>query len=295
MFASHVFHGSMVAEQLACSLPNKGDPVSIPEPSHSGFSHLRIMPDNVVGQQSFSGISHFPHPSILVLLHINLAPPSSDLKTSLLRAVQVPSISSLTSIQEAAMSEDDGGRRTMFFSHEELDRLAEHMVGSLHRYRENIVIPRVAGPVHVKTREEKMVEAAFESCTFKSAMSCVIGYGLGAVIGLFSASVGPTVPLPNEKTQTAREVSASLLSRVLREMKGTMLSYGKNFALIGAVFSAVECTIESYRGKSDWKNGTYAGAVTGGVIGLRAGIKAGVIGAAGFAAFSTLIDYIMHR
>lgn len=67
------------------------------------------------------------------------------------------------------------------------------------------------------------------------------------------------------------------------------------------------------RGKSDWKNGTYAGGVTGGLIGLRgvkwlwfiylekivklcfvAGVKAGVIGAAGFAAFSTAIDYYMH-
>lgn len=63
------------------------------------------------------------------------------------------------------------------------------------------------------------------------------------------------------KQQTAREI--------FREMKGTTLGYAKNFAMIGAVFALIECNIESARGKSDWKNGTYAGGVTGGLIGLR--------------------------
>lgn len=137
-----------------------------------------------------------------------------------------------------------------------------------------------------------------------------LGYGLGAAIGLFSSSVNPNISTGIEKQQTTREV--------FREMRSTTHSYAKNFALIGMVFSAVECTIESVRsnwliylslkftlidriiiqsrGKTDWKNGTYAGAVTGGIIGLRAGIKAGIVGAAGFAAFSTVIDYYMrHR
>lgn len=64
-----------------------------------------------------------------------------------------------------------------------------------------------------------------------------------------------------QQNQTAREI--------LREMKNSMLSYAKNFAILGAVFSGVECCIETARGKSDWKNGTYAGGVTGGLIGLR--------------------------
>lgn len=82
-----------------------------------------------------------------------------------------------------------------------------------------------------------------------------------------------------------------------------------------------------YRGTTDWKNGTYAGGITGGLIGVRgklslnnlegrhkiincidsvgasllflfwlisAGLKAGLLGAAGFAAFSTVIDYYMR-
>lgn len=62
---------------------------------------------------------------------------------------------------------------------------------------------------------------------------------MGAAIGLFSASVNPNMsdPLGNEKKQTAREI--------FREMRSTTHGYAKNFALIGCVFSAVECAIES--------------------------------------------------
>lgn len=88
------------------------------------------------------------------------------------------------------------------------------------------------------------------------------GYGLGAVVGLFTSSLMPNVTDPMaQQNQTAREI--------MREMKNSMLSYAKNFAILGAVFSGIECCIESARGRSDWKNGTYAGGVTGGLIGLR--------------------------
>lgn len=106
------------------------------------------------------------------------------------------------------------------------------------RYRENIIIPHNLGPVQIKTNEEKLIEATVESCFFKSFMACVLGYGLGAAIGLFSSSVNPNIATPGiEKTQTAREV--------FREMRSTTHGYAKNFALIGMVFSAVECTIET--------------------------------------------------
>lgn len=64
------------------------------------------------------------------------------------------------------------------------------------------------------------------------------GFGLGAAIGLFSSSVNPNVASV-EKQQTAKEI--------FREMKTTTVGYAKNFAVVGCVFSAVECTIESVR------------------------------------------------
>lgn len=65
----------------------------------------------------------------------------------------------------------------------------------------------------------------------------MLGYGLGAAIGLFSASMGPT----------GTEIEQQTARQVFKEMKNTTLGYAKNFAMIGALFAAVECTIESVR------------------------------------------------
>jgi len=60
---------------------------------------------------------------------------------------------------------------------------------------------------------------------------------LGAAIGLFSASVNPTITGQEAKQQTAREV--------FKDLKVSTLGYAKNFAMIGLMFSAVECAIET--------------------------------------------------
>ncbi|KOC64162.1 Mitochondrial import inner membrane translocase subunit Tim22 [Habropoda laboriosa] len=167
----------------------------------------------------------------------------------------------------------------------DLDNIAMYLTGTQQRFRENIIIPRTVGPVHLMNNEEKLIQRAMESCIMKTVSSCVMGYGLGAALGLFTSSVNPNISV--DEKQSFREV--------FKEMKTTTLSYAKNFAIFACMFTAIECTIESYRGKTDWKNGTYAGGLTGGIIGLRAGVKAGLFGAASFAAFSLVIDYYTHK
>lgn len=63
----------------------------------------------------------------------------------------------------------------IFFPQRELDDVARRLISSGTQYRENIIIPRLLGPVHIKTREEKLIEATMESCAFKSGISCVLG------------------------------------------------------------------------------------------------------------------------
>lgn len=101
------------------------------------------------------------------------------------------------------MSNEPNAPSRRQFTADEWNYLTNYFVGNNFRYRENIIIPRSLGPVQIKTNEEKMVEAFFEGCPFKVVMSCVAGYGLGAVIGLFSSSIGPG-SVTSVETQTAR-------------------------------------------------------------------------------------------
>lgn len=64
------------------------------------------------------------------------------------------------------------------------------------------------------------------------------GFALGGAIGLFTSSVNPQIKPPGEQ-ETVREI--------IREMKTSSLGYAKNFAVLGAVFSGVECIVETVR------------------------------------------------
>ncbi|XP_001364498.1 mitochondrial import inner membrane translocase subunit Tim22 [Monodelphis domestica] len=167
--------------------------------------------------------------------------------------------------------------------------LLQHLVGDKRQPR--LLEPGALGgiPSPVKSEEQKMIEKAMESCAFKAALACVGGFVLGGAFGVFTAGIDTNVgfdPKDPYRTPTAREV--------LKDMGQRGLSYAKNFAIVGAIFSCTECLVESYRGKSDWKNSVISGCITGGAIGFRAGLKAGAIGCGGFAAFSAAIDYYLR-
>ena len=80
--------------------------------------------------------------------------------------------------------------------------------------------------------------------------------------------MGPTsyeMANPNASTVLNRESIKS----IFKEMGHRMSSNAKTFGKIGALYSAVECTIESYRAKHDLYNVGAAGFITGGLLSLK--------------------------
>lgn len=106
--------------------------------------------------------------------------------------------------------------------------------------RGSIFVPFQFGGPQFKTSQEKLVENTMESCTFKAIFSGVVGFGIGALLGIFSASVGPDLSMTAEPEKFK-------LSQYLKEMKGKIMSHGKSFAVLGLMFAFTECQIESVR------------------------------------------------
>ncbi|KAK2790032.1 Mitochondrial import inner membrane translocase subunit tim22 [Emmonsiellopsis sp. PD_33] len=141
----------------------------------------------------------------------------------------------------------------------------------------------------------EQIQTAMESCPAKSVMAGGMGFVLGGAFGLFMSSMSYDTPL----TPQGREISSlpvrEQLRRGLKDMGRRSYSSGKNFAVVGALFSGTECCIEGLRAKNDLANGAAAGCITGGALGARAGPQAALLGCAGFAAFSTAIDVYMRQ
>lgn len=77
------------------------------------------------------------------------------------------------------------------------------------------------------------------------------------------------------------------------QMRVRGMSTAKNFAIVGGVYSSLECLLEKARGRKDTKNTIASGAATGAILAARAGPQAMLVGATGFAGFSILMDVVM--
>ncbi|GAM84042.1 hypothetical protein ANO11243_020330 [Dothideomycetidae sp. 11243] len=148
-----------------------------------------------------------------------------------------------------------------------------------------------------KLKEQQMISGmhmAMESCVGKSAMSGVMGFGLGGVFGLFMSSMRYDTPMTAQGNEIAKLPVRDQLRQGFREMGRASWSSARNFGKVGLLYSGIECGIEGYRGKNEMANPVVAGCLTGGILAKNGGPQAVAVGCVGFAAFSAAIEYYMH-
>eukprot|EP01089_Gocevia_fonbrunei_P014356 TRINITY_DN3919_c0_g3_i1.p1 TRINITY_DN3919_c0_g3~~TRINITY_DN3919_c0_g3_i1.p1 ORF type:complete len:215 (-),score=43.11 TRINITY_DN3919_c0_g3_i1:72-716(-) len=139
--------------------------------------------------------------------------------------------------------------------------------------------------------------AMSENCLFASAQATVAGFGFGFLMGAFFSSLG-SAEASNTFYRYGMPDPPKIHWRVqvLEGFKGAGrngMFMAKTFAVVGALYSGIECVIEKKRGKADIYNAVYAGCATGGLLGIRAGPTAACFGCAGFAAFSAGIELLL--
>lgn len=141
---------------------------------------------------------------------------------------------------------------------------------------------------------KKMVEF-MQLCPGKTIMAGGSGFFLGGFFGLFMASMAYDVPTgTNAVSHISQLPFKQQMKLQFTDMAKRSWGSAKNFGYIGAIYSGVECSIESFRAKHDIYNGVSAGCITGAGLSIKAGPQAAFLGCAGFAAFSTAIDLYLR-
>ena len=113
------------------------------------------------------------------------------------------------------------------------------------------------------------------------AVSGLAGIVLGAVLAPFNSSMQAQIehlPLRQQFVRGGQEIAAQ------------SKSWGKNLAVIGAVFSTTECFVEKARGRTDVRNQIGGGCLTGAISRTARGRRRWASAAPALAAFSAAID-----
>ncbi|KAJ9139466.1 hypothetical protein NKR23_g7978 [Pleurostoma richardsiae] len=171
----------------------------------------------------------------------------------------------------------------------------------------NTPMPGGVDPNDPNAKMVRDMQKLMESCFAKTAMSGVAGFGLGGVFGMFMASMAYDTPFhtaapgtpgapatPGQPTPISSLPLRQQLRVGFKDMGARSWSTAKNFGMVGALFSGIECGIEGFRAKNDMGNGVAAGCATGAILARGGGPQAAALGCAGFAAFSAAIDAWMR-
>lgn len=143
-------------------------------------------------------------------------------------------------------------------------------------------------PFKPPTPEEIRGQDIWNNCAVRSVFSGIAGGGLGIFMGLFLGALDN--PLVQEQMTAKQQFIYTA-----KQMGSRSLNSAKAFAVMGLIFSGVECFVEKARAKHDTTNTVVAGCVTGGALSARGGPKAACFGCAGFATFSVLIEKFLDR
>ncbi|OMO65244.1 Mitochondrial inner membrane translocase subunit Tim17/Tim22/Tim23/peroxisomal protein PMP24 [Corchorus olitorius] len=147
--------------------------------------------------------------------------------------------------------------------------------------------PQIQG-IRMPTIEEFRAQEFWNNCGVRSVASGITGGGFGLFMGMLLGALDNPVM---QETMTGRQQLIHNAKQMARRSWGS----AKAFAVMGLIYSGVECVVEKGRAKHDTTNTVVAGCVTGGAMSARGGPKAACAGCAGFAAFSVLIDKYFDR
>lgn len=115
-------------------------------------------------------------------------------------------------------------------------------------------------------------------------------------MGLFLSSLSAGPELSSLRgTDVSSLPLRTQLKLTFKDMGLKSYSTAKNFGMIGMMFSGIECVLETYRAKHDIYNTLSAGCLSGGILSAKGGPKSALFGCAGFAAFSSAIEYFLQE